>query len=200
MAKKRKQVEEEDLANKDWGFEHLYNRFLGWVDTLSDSKVRTYSAVGALVAVILVVVAALLPLPSFVEAAIAFPAALIFFGMGSALMHIKHRKDESETLKERYSFAARTRLTAYIGVAVLILIFVAGSYIPYTVGGTLLLTAVLLLYNFLRRTPVEIEIAQAGLLDPRDVAVLDEDEEELEEELTEEFFDDNFFEGEGETR
>lgn len=178
MAKKSRENPDKGVpVSKDWGFEYLFNNYLKVVGSWDSSKRKTTAIIALAVSALLLVVSTFLEniLPNIVQALIAFPAAVSVFLVISAFVHF--RRDEGEpSAKDKKSSAQRFRTGMFIGAVVLVLVFLVGRFIPYSVGGALLVTAVLFLYNYMRRTPEEIALAQAGLIDPRDLT-----EEELAE-------------------
>lgn len=210
MARKSRENPDKGVpVSKDWGFEYLFNNYLKVVESWDSSKRKTTAVIALAVSGLLLVASTLLEafLPDFVQALIAFPAAVSIFLVISAIAHL--RRDEGQpSMKDKKSSAQRFRTGMFIGAVVLIIVFLVGRFIPYSVGGAFLVTAVLFLYNYMRRTPEEIALSQAGLIDPRDLteeelAELQEAEEvaQAEQELfsdEESLDDDEFFISRGE--
>lgn len=184
-ANQKRRSSKKESANKDWGFDYLLNRLLKKAEEFQPSQRTAYGAILLSTSAILVVIASILEyvvfanlevsttISGFVLAIISFPAAIFIFIFFAAFVHLR-REEGEETAREKKSYAQRRRISIFLGAALLVGIFFTGSFLPYAVGGTMVVLGVLFIYNYLRRTPDEIDMHQAGLIDPRDLT-----EEEL---------------------
>lgn len=166
------------------GFTTMYDRYVEYVSSLTDSARRTKLILSIVVIVVLAAVSSVLPYLPFwsadsfsgdswgiwVQTIIAFPAGILFFAILVGLQKTtKIQEWKLSSFKEIYSHRQRIQRVA-IGLVVLVagLIFV-GGVIPYGVGGIVMMGVILTAYNLLRRTPIEIKYAELGAIDPRDV-------------------------------
>lgn len=178
---------------QEWGTDHLLKKLFTWVESKDRSGRIQLLVAGIVVVVFILTLTSVLELtetillPDFVNALIAFPASIVLLAIIFSASHLRHKSKGTLRVKEKYSYNSRRRMTLAFSALFMVTVLAAGVYVPFTVGGTLLITGGFLLYDFFRRTPIEIEYHQAGIPDPRDV-------EEETEELPDDFFDDDFFE------
>lgn len=130
------------------------------------------------VATVLVVVAELLPVGDYLKAAVGVPASVLLFLIGLGAAHKQHLDRGTPTMKERYSHKQRLSRAGAGLVGLLIVSILSSNYIPYALGGVILLTGVFGLINLVRMTPLEQEMAREGVVDPRDRAVQQDAEPE----------------------
>lgn len=167
---RRKREDDHNQAHEVSPMSALEEQFLKRIQGMSSSQRTTYTIVGALAGVALLVFASLpfFTLPQWAQTVIAFPAAIIFFLIISGFIHLREERKEVK-FKEKHSFRARRSFGLYAGVGLIVIILVVGTKIPYAVAGSLLVVGALLILNMLRRTPEELAIAEAGLTDVRDL-------------------------------
>lgn len=171
-------------GNVPYGVEYWYVRFNNWTDSLeSNSAFWRNVIIGLAIIVAIVVGAGFLPFSQAVQSYFVVPGALLLFLI---LLAVTRRLVDSEdrvTIREKFS--ARQRRKGGIPIAVLALgVFVfANTKLPYLVGGLIFMTLLFVAYNTLRRTPEEIKMDLAGVVDPRDFTP--EPEEDVNEELYE---------------
>lgn len=148
-------------------------RFGKFVDQMEPAKRKTYAIAILVAAVVISVVLVFVQLPRFVHVILGAPMGFLLFLLGLAFFHIRNEAHpEKIRWKERYSPRQRIKISAIvIGVMVVILI-VSSNVIPAFTGGMVSEALALGIYNFIRRTPQEIEIAEAGEIDPRDLATM----------------------------
>lgn len=172
------------LTNVPYGVEYWYVRFNRWTDSMESNSVFWRNiALGLTLVVALVVGAGFLPFSQAVQSYFIVPGALVLFMTLLAVTRRIANPNERLTIRERFS--ARQRRKGGIPIAILTLgIFVfINENLPYLIGGLIFLTLIFVAYNALRRTPEEIAMDLAGVLDPRDFVA--EPEEEINEELYE---------------
>jgi len=175
MAKQKKQAETVPLNDV---IEPFRQRVLG----MSSQKVKTYTIAGLLVSAALITGASVLYamdiMGSWVPATIGSPAGVILFLIALGFVYRKEEKDWSFfQMRTRLSFRQRVR-RIFIWLAIYAVIFIPlGRYIPYGLGGAILILLVMTCIVFCRRTPTELALAQQGLPDPRDIS----EEEALDE-------------------
>lgn len=156
------------------GFGYFYDRFVTWVENMSPAKRKSNLIVGIILTVLLAGVSSI-PLVKadwyqWVQAFVGLPAGFILFGILVGIMKTtKVGEWNIMGFKARNSAAQRIKKLLVV-IAILVIIFMLiGAYIPYGVGGTLMVAIALTIYNLLRRTPTEIALAKQGVIDPRDV-------------------------------
>ena len=163
----------------------ILDGFLGRVDSWGKSQRTTY-AVATSVAILVLAVAASLPLWEglglrWVSTVIAAPAGVLLFFLGLAVVHSTGLK-EWALFRTKEMFPPRIRVI-YVIMGLLaigsILLFSA-AWMPVGAGGTIVIATALTAYNTIRRSPEELRYAQLGLPDPREVRILQEAEEEAE--------------------
>jgi hypothetical protein len=175
MAKQKKQAETVPLNDV---IEPFRQRVIG----MSSQKVKTYTIIGLVVSAVLITGASLLYamniLGSWVPATIGSPAGVILFLLALGFVYRNEEKEWSLfQMRERLSFRQRIR-RVFIWLAIYAVIFIPfGRYIPYGLGGAILISLVMTCIVFCRRTPTELALAQQGLPDPRDIS----EEEALDE-------------------
>jgi hypothetical protein len=175
MAKQKKQAETVPLNDV---IEPFRQRVIG----MSSQKVKTYTIIGLVVSAVLITGASLLYamniLGSWVPATIGSPAGVILFLLALGFVYRNEEKEWSLfQMRERLSFRQRIR-RIFIWLAIYAVIFIPfGRYIPYGLGGAILISLVMTCIVFCRRTPTELALAQQGLPDPRDIS----EEEALDE-------------------
>jgi hypothetical protein len=175
MAKQKKQAETVPLNDV---IEPFRQRVIG----MSSQKVKTYTIIGLIVSAVLITGASLLYamniLGSWVPATIGSPAGVILFLLALGFVYRNEEKEWSLfQMRERLSFRQRIR-RVFIWLAIYAVIFIPfGRYIPYGLGGAILISLVMTCIVFCRRTPTELVLAQQGLPDPRDIS----EEEALDE-------------------
>jgi hypothetical protein len=120
---------------------------------------------------------------SWIPALIGAPAGIILYVIGLGIIQrTKAGEWEIFHMRENYSFKQRLkRIAVWFGVYALIFI-PSGKYIPYGLGGAILIVLVMTAITTGRRTPAEILLAKKGLPDPRDLEALDDLDDYAEEE------------------
>lgn len=157
----------------------LMTRFYNFVDGVAPSKRRAYLLGWVALAVVLCV-AASIPLDSslrWVSATIGFPAGIILFAAALAVIHTTRVGDASVfRLKETVPPSRRVVYVIIGAVILAALLFMASPWMPFGVGGAIVIIAALTAFNTLRRSPEELELARQGIPDPRELE-LDDDED-----------------------
>lgn len=163
-------------------FSEIHSKYKTWFLTLSEPVLKKYAIFAGVAILALPTIATLLSniIPQPLQVALAFPAgiALFFFGLGFAFV-FEQKHPERLRIKERFSFNQRIKWAVVGGVACLGIIISLGQVLPYAFGGVIVLALALTVYNLLQRTPDEIKLYEAGVVDPRDEAdILREEERE----------------------
>lgn len=168
MAKQKKPAESIPV-------DELFVSFRSKVTALSSGRAKNYVYIGLTVSTVLIVGSSLLYyfdlLGSWLPALIGAPAGVIIFllTLGS-LYRTKLGEWNIFQLRQSLSFRQRMR-RILIGFGIYALVFIPlGSYVPYGVGGSLLICLSLGSIAVGRRTPEELRLAEEGLPDPRDIA------------------------------
>lgn len=159
-------------------------RFNKFVEQMEPSKRKTYAIAVLAAAVIISVILVFVQLPRFVHVILGAPMGFSLFLLGLAFVHLRSEAHpEKVRWKERYSSRQRIKISlVVVGIAVVALI-VSSGVIPTFTGGMVAEALALGIYNFIRRTPEEIEIWESGEMDPRDLAAMPAVDEDGEIEL-----------------
>lgn len=160
--------------------ESKYEAYLHWVETNENSVLYRRWGILLAVSVTLIVVAILIysgpgSMQGVIQALISVPAAFMLFVIGVGVTHKNRLAREGLSLKEKYSPGRRRKLAGWTVVGAALASVVLSSYLPYAVGGVLLLCVIFALLDLIRLTPEEEIREEAGVLDPRDY----QDEDEL---------------------
>lgn len=178
MANKKRakqQVEEEPFVPLDELFTSIQEKLLG----LTPQKAKTLAYTGGVISVVLITISSLMFyfnwLGSWIPALIGSPAGVILYLIGLGLVYrAKIGEWEIFRMRENYSFKQRLRrvlITLAVYAAVMITI---GRFIPYGLGGAILIVTVMTAIATCRRTPEETLLLNQGLPDPRDLEEEDE--------------------------
>lgn len=202
MAKKKRRLknkEEEEFVALDELFLALSRR----LDKVPVGRGKSSAIRWGSVAVLLIAVSSVLfylgangTLPwvgSWIPAIIGSPAGLILYVIG---LGVVKRTDAGQwdvfQMREDYSFKQRLkRITLWFAIYAIIFI-PFGKYIPYGLGGAMLITLVMIALTAGRRTAEEMLLAKQGLPDPRDLEDIDDlddyanEEEPLSSDVSEE--------------
>lgn len=152
----------------------MAENYLLWVENLKPKTRTIYAYTVAFAVIIVSVTLALIPsVPNIVHVAFGIPLGFAVFLTLFALSHsIQQKKIQEDTnystLKERYSAKQRLRMVIIAAVLFLVVSISVNSYIPYVLGGIITMSTALYLYNFLRKTPYEVELYVLQEEDPRD--------------------------------
>lgn len=148
-------------------------RFGKFVEQMDVTKRKTYAIAILSVAVVVSVILAFIQLPRFVHVILGAPMGLLLFLLGLGFVHVRNEAHPDKIRwKEKYSPRQRIKISAVV-IAVMIVVFiVSNNVIPAFTGGMVSEALALGIYNFIRRTPEEIEIAESGEMDPRDLAAV----------------------------
>lgn len=192
MAKKKRRIKkEEEFVALDELLLSLSKR----LDKIPVGHGKSTAIKWAIIAVVLITASSVMfylgtngTLPwmgSWIPALIGSPAGIILYVIGlGVVQRTKIGQWDVFRMREIYSFKQRLkRIAVWFGVYALVFI-PSGRYIPYGVGGAILITLVMSALTTGRRTPEEMLLAKQGLPDPRDLEALDDlddyaDEDEL---------------------
>lgn len=153
------------------GYSDLHRKYKKWFLGLAEPQLKKFAIFAAAIIIILPTIATLLRgfIPQPLQVALAFPAGILLFLYILGLGFFLQRKNPSRlTLKDRFSFNQRLKIAIIVGIAVLGILISLNSVIPYAFGGIIALSLALSAYDFLQRTPQEIEYYEEGIIDPRD--------------------------------
>lgn len=136
-----------------------------------------WSVIGVLLIVASSVLFHFAQLGTWIPAIVGAPAGLIFYLIGLGLVTRTTLSEwEIFHMRENYSFKQRMKRLG-VGALVYALTFIPlGKYIPYGLGGTLVIVLALVALTVARKTPQELIWAKQGVPDPRDLE--DEDDED----------------------
>lgn len=161
--------------------EPVMTRFYDFVDGIAPEKRKLY-LFGWLGIAVALIVAASIPLGQslrWVSATVGFPAGVILFMAALALIHTTRLKNASIfRLKEFVPPSRRVVLVIIGGVILIALLFMSSTWMPFGVGGALVIVGALTAFNTIRRSPTELELARQGIPDPRELDFDDDDEDE----------------------
>lgn len=175
MAKQKKEAE-------PIPFDELFVNYRAKVDGFTSSKAKNLTILGIIVAGVLIAASSVLYsleiLNSWIPALIGAPAGVLLFLIGLGVIYrTKVGEWNIFSMRERLSFRQRVRrILIWLGVYAVVFIPL-GSYIPYGVGGAILISLALTCLAVARRSPQEIEWAKNGFPDPRDIAEAEEKDE-----------------------
>jgi hypothetical protein len=168
-------------------------KFQRKVDSTPDTKRKTigYVVIGLIIAVSAAF--GFIPgLPRYVHVLVGVPLGFAAFCVGYAFMYLRDKEKRAEdpnylSLKERNSPAQRMRFGIGALVAFILISLMTKDVIPYILGGIFSISVVMAIYNYVRRTPQEIEREANGEPDPREsVEDLDASEQAVEDASKEE--------------
>ena len=159
-------------------------RFGKFVEQLEPAKRKTYAIAILAAAVVISVILVFVQLPRLVHVILGAPMGLLLFLLGLAFIHIRNEEHpEKIRWKERYSPRQRIKISAIVVAVMVVVLIVSSNAIPAFTGGMVSEALALGIYNFIRRTPEEIEIAESGEIDPRDLAAISSVDEDGEIEI-----------------
>lgn len=185
MAKNNQKKKKQPQPEVDY-YGIMISRFHKYLDANTPQKNRNLAIFWGILTVVLMV-ASSFPLPEslrWASAVVGTPAGIILFFLLAGIIRETSLSDlPAFTLREKLSHKRRMNLMFAIAGGFLILMLFFVVYVPYGVGGAIVIVGVLFAYYFLRKTDDEKELDRLGLLDPRDYpeAYLDSEEEESDE-------------------
>lgn len=171
---KREKQEPQDLL----GVEKYYSIYYRWCSNLPSSKARLYFFSGVVISLAVIAATIFIPLiPDFALPFLTWPIGVFAFLAGLCIaIRYGETHEEHITVKERFSFKQRIRILSIVSVVVIVLLLYCSQWIPSALGGTILIAYILTVVNTVRRTQGEIEIANLGLIDERDLTEDDMDD------------------------
>lgn len=107
----------------------------------------------------------------------AVPAIYIFTSVFLGILHSKELKESAVPLKEKFSLRKRRYYGIIVIIVALIVAAIISQYVPYTLGGILLMSFFLPSVNFMVPTKEEQYFIENGIPDPRDFDGLIEEQE-----------------------
>ena len=166
--------------------DELYTTLVKRIDRVPEGQGKSTAVKWGVVAAILIATSSVLFafgwLGTWVPAIIGAPAGVILFVIGLGLVR-RTRLGEWNIfeMRETYSFKQRMKRVLIWFVVYAVLFVPIGRYVPYGLGGAVLIILLLTALAVARRTPQELEWAKHGLPDPRDLAASDDDDDYAEE-------------------
>lgn len=190
MARKQKEPEQPILLDE------LVVSYRERVLKMDSGKVKTFAIGGIALSVVLIVLSSVLYymnfLGSWVPALVGSPAGVILFliGLGSV-----YRTRIGEwgiwDFRTKFSYTQRVRRVLIWFVVYAVVFIPFGSFIPYGLGGAILICLALTAVVAARRSPEEYNLAVQGLPDPRDVAAAEAADDYAEEPVVADTTEDN---------
>lgn len=112
------------------------------------------------------------------KAILSIPAIITLWGLMLGLRYFYENKEGKIALKDRLSARKRKRIAMTIGAISLVSTLFIAEYMPYALGGTLLIVIMLLLFDYATMTKDESYLAENNIIDPRDIdqALIEEDD------------------------
>jgi amino acid transporter len=156
------------------GFSSAYSRYVEYITDVTTSKRKTLLIVSLVVIALLTTIGSL-PISEdqwwvWVSTVISFPAGIILFAVLVGLQKTtKIQNWELSNFKINNSHLQRIRKVAILAAIALALLILFGHYMPYGLGGAIVVAVILIGYNLIRRTTEEIILAHNGIIDPRDI-------------------------------
>lgn len=148
-------------------------RFGEFVERMEPQKQKIYAITVLAVALVISVILAFVQLPRLVHVVLGAPMGFLLFLLGFAFIHLRNEAHpEKIRWKERYSPRQRIRISMIVIGVIIVVLIVSNNVIPAFTGGMISEALALGVYNFIRRTPEEIAIAESGEMDPRDFAAM----------------------------
>jgi Na+/proline symporter len=148
---------------------NFYDSYLSWVENTDQSGLFKRWGIFLVGSIALIIASSIMPVGGdYVKALIALPAAAFLFAIFLGVSHWRHVETGTPTLKMKYSARRRRKIALVSVIVTLIFILSLSQYIPYALGGTILLTVLFILYDLIRVTPEEVVLDEAGIPDPRD--------------------------------
>lgn len=167
MAKQKKPAEDIPL-------DELFVSYRTRILNLPAGKAKSYVVGGSILSGVLIVASSLLYyfdlLGSWIPALIGSPAGVILFLLGLGVIYrTKVGTWGVWELRQNLSFKQRVRRILLVFGLYLLVFIPFGNFVPYGLGGAILITLCLSSLAFGRRTPEEMLLAQQGIPDPRDI-------------------------------
>lgn len=173
MSKKTRRLKKKDEVEFA-ALDELYLTLAKRIDKVPVGKGKSTAITWAIIAVVLITLASVLFhfkwVGTWLPALIGTPAGVILYMIGWGVVRRTSVGEwEVFQMRENYSFKNRLKKVAF-WFALYALIFVPlGQYVPYGLGGALLIILVLSAVAVARRTPQEMLWAKQGVPDPRDL-------------------------------
>lgn len=185
MAKKPRRLKSKEKKEEFVALDELFLILSKRLDKIPEGQGKSASIKWGTLAAILITASSVLfylgrvgVLPwvgTWIPALIGSPAGVILYLIGLGVVtRTDIGKWQLFHMRKDYSFKQRMKRIVF-WFALYALVFIPlGRYIPYGLGGAILITLVMSALTVARRTPEEIILAKQGLPDPRDL--VDEDE------------------------
>lgn len=165
-------------------------KFHKFIDTKSSAQKTTFSLVVIGLIAVVSVLDSLLSLPRPIQVVLALPLAAAALAVVLGLAHRHMVKNKGVSLRTKLSPVQRLRFGLGGYVILMVILFGSNGTLPTTLGAIIALTGGLSIYHFIRRSREELEMAEAGILDPRDEKLLklnEPEEEEVDEDKVAEY-------------
>lgn len=163
--------------------DEMFSRFRLYATTLTSSQWKARVTIASIISVLTIAASSVLyyfDVSQWICAFVGFPAGILLFFIGLGLIY--RNWSDAPFFQNRYNRSFRSRLKIIIFAAAIFaaILIPSGTYIPYGIGGTLLIIFILSSVTFARRTEQEVQLMKEGLPDPRDLSD-DTDEDEMPE-------------------
>jgi len=176
--KKTKQQQEqlEQTVSSD----ELFERFRNFVNGLSSSAWKARAVGAGVISVLLIAASSFLFVftgNQWIATAVGSPAGFLIFLLGLGIVYRSGSEWGITKIRENRSFRSRLKIVATLFIIFALVFIPLGNYIPYGLGGTILIVITLSALTIARRTPYELALVAQGVPDPRDLGDADDDEE-----------------------
>lgn len=172
MARPKKEQGEDSQQEQTPTFaSRVYEDYFTWTREADKSSVIKRWLLIAVLSAVAITVATLIPFGgNWVKAIIAFPAAVGVYAIAYGILERRAALGTKPHPKDAYSPRKRRTIGLIAVAVILVSAFVMSNYLPYALGGSLIVGACLFFYDFIRLTPGELEVQKAGLVDVRELA------------------------------
>lgn len=165
-------------------------RFHEFIDAKTRSQKITFSVIVVVLIAVVSTIDILFTLPRFIQVILGLPLAAAALAVVLGMAHGHVVKNNGVSLRSKLAPVQRLRYGLFGYGVLVVILFGTNGTLPTTLGAIIALTGGLSIYHFIRRTKEEIEMAEAGILDPRDEKLLklnEPEEEEVDEDKVEEY-------------
>lgn len=172
MARPKKEQGEDSQQEQTPTFaSRMYDNYFAWTrEADRPTVIKRWLLIAALSAAA-ITVATFIPFGgNWLKAIIAFPAAVGVYAIAYGILERRAALGTNPHPKDAYSPRKRRTIGLVALAVILVSAFVMSNYLPYALGGSLIVGACLFFYDFIRLTPGEVEVQKAGLVDVRELA------------------------------
>lgn len=167
---KKDQGEDSQQEQTPTFFARTYENYFTWAREADQSSVIKRWVLIAVLAAVAITAATFMPFGgNWVKAIIAFPAAIGVYAISYGILERRAARGTKPHPKDAYSPRKRRTIGLIAVAVILVSAFIMSNYLPYALGGSLIVGACLFFYDFIRLTPGELEVQEAGLVDVREL-------------------------------